>query len=572
MSMKKRYLLLIFISVISFSVYSQTEIIEKAYCSELKLEKFLETNTELASEVYPDEGYVDKLSASVAGWNGMRTAFGLTGMPLGLVGEIFDPTALKTINPVAGKIGEGLVFLQLSIDFYNGDYDKGVKKFAKSGIYWAVDKFGWKSLRIASIGVQMIDYSLHQLAAQAIKARTDAWGEAYLSYYTKEGYVKLEDWKNKFLEAESKEEIEKIIDAHLQKFWNYGFRFEYVTQRTVLGNIPTEPHLKEERKQIEDTYKYIHLLPRLKALFLRMPNIQKQNKINEICAEFDKLRKWLNGKNRVYVRPASLNEIPKDCEILLQYTIDGITKDFMIEKGDANASAFFRYTRNSLLVHKIKEANVLVRVTTPNGVKTFNHKVDLAQKDTTIIYKYKYELEIDSLELFRVDSLRRDSLLKDSLNLKNKLLQRGLFLRDSIKNDSIAKINVVKDTIDAEESLEEIFGLNEEVEVPSFNFKDRMDAVFTIMKSPLKVKVNKIKETATHYHGLIISSVFFKENELILNKVTGELSITYKLKGKRAPWLICKSATPVLGVYTGRIITNNKHAVDVGYFSFKFKD
>lgn len=101
---------------------------------------------------------------------------------------------------------------------------------------------------------------------------------------------------------------------------------------------------------------------------------------------------------------------------------------------------------------------------------------------------------------------------------------------------------------------------------------NQMDAVFTIMKSPLKVKVNKIKETATHYHGLIVSGAFFKQNELIVNKVTGELSITYKLKGKRAPWLICKSAMPVLGVYSGRIITNNEHAVDVGYFTFKFKD
>lgn len=108
------------------------------------------------------------------------------------------------------------------------------------------------------------------------------------------------------------------------------------------------------------------------------------------------------------------------------------------------------------------------------------------------------------------------------------------------------------------------------IKQPKFVPSNNMDAVFTIMKSPLKVKVEKIKETATHYHGIIVSSVFFKQNELIVNKVTGELSITYKLKGRRAPWLICKSNTPIEGLYSGRIITHNEHAVDVGYFTFKF--
>ena len=88
----------------------------------------------------------------------------------------------------------------------------------------------------------------------------------------------------------------------------------------------------------------------------------------------------------------------------------------------------------------------------------------------------------------------------------------------------------------------------------------------------LNVKVKKIKETDTHYYGLIISGSFFQQNELIVNNATGELSISYKLKGKRAPWLICKSATPIEGLYSGRIVTNNKHAVDVGCFTFKFKD
>lgn len=148
----------------------------------------------------------------------------------------------------------------------------------------------------------------------------------------------------------------------------------------------------------------------------------------------------------------------------------------------------------------------------------------------------------------------------------------GLEKKEAAAKEKAAAAN--KATVAKKEKLaqEKIAQKEVEDEESAIDLKDRMDAVFTIMKSPLKVKVNKIKETATHYHGLIISSVFFKENELIINKATGELSITYKLKGKRAPWLICKSATPVLGVYTGRIITNNKHAVDVGYFSFKFKD
>ena len=385
--MKRLIFILSVFLFISINLFSQHERVN-FNCNKYTIERFSRENPGIPEVMFATENVVNQSEAYLIGWGSFTEVIGLSTWPVGLIGEVFEPKALENANKVIGHVGEGIALLQLSIDIYNGDYNQGAMNFTKSGVFWAVGKFGWKSLKVASFGIQLIDYSLNEFGKAGVKARTDSWGQAYIDYYKDKGggNLNIAAWKTKFEKATTKEEVEKIIDAHVKQFWSAEFMESYVSKRTLLGYIGAEPHPKE-KKAIEDAYKTNYLYPYIKPIFLRMSESNRQKQLDALCLDYKKLANWANASHVLRARLINRTEICEGAQASLVYTIDGVQKVFMLNsEADGYGEFFFKFTRYSLLLKKIKDASIVIKCKGPKGVKTFSQEVELGKINSIIEY------------------------------------------------------------------------------------------------------------------------------------------------------------------------------------------
>lgn len=99
-------------------------------------------------------------AAVSAAWNAFNAAFSVESLPHGMISSIFEPEALKRIDDVMGKAGNGLALIQIATDLGNKDTLSAMSNSIKTGLYYTIGKWGWKSLKIAGAGLQVFDYML----------------------------------------------------------------------------------------------------------------------------------------------------------------------------------------------------------------------------------------------------------------------------------------------------------------------------------------------------------------------------------------------------------------------------
>lgn len=118
---------------------SQQEKLEKDFIYSSEIEEIIK-KSDFFNKVVSDTGNVDNKAAVKAGWDSFNEVFGLEGIGLGYIDEIFSPASVTKINGYLSEIGLGLALTQLSIDLYNGEVSKGFLNFSKSASFYAIGK------------------------------------------------------------------------------------------------------------------------------------------------------------------------------------------------------------------------------------------------------------------------------------------------------------------------------------------------------------------------------------------------------------------------------------------------
>jgi len=363
------------------TVLAQNERIEKTELYAYEIEDFIK-GKDIASKLITSSG-VDYSESYKVGWDSLNEVFGLEGIGLGFMGDLLEVEAAGKIGDKCGDIGLGLAIIQLGIDIYSGNAGPGVMNFSKSAGFWSIGKFGWQTLKIASIGVQFIDYALNKFGSTAIAAKLEIWNSAFRNYYNNgPGKRSLKQWREIFSKANSQEDIESAIRSHLSKFWDLGHEgLTYATQKTAalgFGEKWLAEPLESEKKAIEDSYMAEILLPYLKPLFYTMAQEAKDAQIKAVQAAYREIVKVLNTTREVQVIALGAKNLVAGLPV-------NLAEGFMNGTTDANGKCSFKFTVYGLLKHGIKSpAKVTIKIKTEKGEEELSQTADIKKKISTV--------------------------------------------------------------------------------------------------------------------------------------------------------------------------------------------
>ena len=516
----KRLLLFILMIIFTSSIFAQTEKIEKTYCSWSGISEFLEKG-DIYSGIMKDPDSPDEDKAMQAAWGAFNNAWAIESLPHGLISEIFEPASLKNINKSMGMVGNSLALLQIASDYNNGDKLSAMSNSVKSGMFYAIGKWGWKSLKIAGAGMQVFDYMLTSFGQVSVAARQDALQDAYFEYYGKGmGKRDLKTWKDIIKKLDGKDDIQKEIDNYLDAYFQAD-----ALDKKISGGLYTDAEVAAVKK----AYLNERLLPYLEPLFLTLNKEAREETLNNICKEYDKLVKKLNGSKNYKIKVNGEEDRVAECKSAIQVMANGNQEYFVKGSFDDWGESKLSFTNYSLLVHDVTKARAVCRYKTESGYKNLYKDIDLKKSNMTITFDLPDEKE---------ESPEEEAPASEEVT-ESKTSERPGQDKKEVPSEEPASVDV----------------------------SNLSKALFTTNGLPLDVKVKKTKETSNKYIGTLIHGRIPKGNVLTINKTTGEMSLVYKLKGPFAPQLICKGLPIAPNTYSGSIVTNDVNAVNVGTFT-----
>ncbi len=508
-----------------FSVLSllaqQEKMDEYTFCSGWRIMNYLDQQN-VYKGVFQDPDRPNADKAVAAAWSAFNEAFSLEGLPHGMISEVFEPASLENINKTMGAVGNSLALIQIAHDYSNGDKLSAMNNSVKTSMFYAIGKWGWKSLKLAGTGLQVFDYMLTSFGQYAVSARQDALAGAYNKYYLSGmGKRNLTQWKVIIEKVNGKEAIQKEIDTYLNKYFEAN-----ALDKEISGGWYTDKEVKAVKKDYLNTY----LLPYLKPLFLRLEEDAREEKLREICDHYKKVIRKLNTEKIYRIElDAPVDKYPA-CEAGIEVMMGGNKKLFV--KSSLNDDGFtdLSFTKYSLLKNKVTKARAVLRYESPVGPKTFYRNIDLKKDKMAITFTLPEEEKTEDAEEGQQVEIEKKEVKRSSQ------LSPG---KEKPQREETASVELSSD----------------------------MKAIFTINAMPLNVKVKKIKETSSIFTATFIHKKLPKGNVLTINKVTREMSFVYKLKGAFAPQLLCKGLPVTANTYSGTIVTNDVNTMVVGTFT-----
>ena len=502
--------------VLSLTGYAQTEKID-SYCSWAGISSYLDKG-DIYSGIFEDPEFPNEDNAIKAAWDAFNSAWSIEGLPHGLISEIFEPAVLNNINKGMGYAGNSLALLQIARDYADGNKLSAMSNSAKSGMFYAMGKWGWKSLKIAGVGLQVFDYMLTSFGQTAVSARQDALKDAYFDYYKNMGKRDLKTWKSIIKKLNNEEDIQKEIDGYLDAYFQAD-----ALDKKISGGLYTDAEVVAVKK----AYLNERLLPYLKPLFLRLNEEAKEQTLDQVSDNFKKVAQKLNESKKYTLTVNGDPERIAECKSAIQVMSNGDQDYFVRGEFDNDGKSKLTFTNYSLLVHNVTKARAVCRYKTKTGFKNLYQDIDLKKSKMSI-----------SFDLPEEETPEEEEPLSEDIS-------------ESKKSD--------KPTQNKSETPSKA--------PASVDVSNLTKALFTTNGLPLEVKVKKTKETSSKYIGTLIHNRIPKGNLLTINKTTGEMSLVYKLKGPFAPQLLCKGLPVGPNTYTGTIITNDANAVSVGTFT-----
>lgn len=162
-----------------------------------------------------------------AGMDMASEAFGLTSTFTGFTEEVVGLPIFEKFNAYAGELGIMFSLYQFGTEIYDGKNDQAVLNLSKNLLSYALGKWGWQGLRIANIGIFIIDYTLTKAGTAVHETAEQYWTDKYNSFNAKQNKYRKdkEGWK-KFIVTcfdnglHFKEELDAEIHRYLREFSN----------------------------------------------------------------------------------------------------------------------------------------------------------------------------------------------------------------------------------------------------------------------------------------------------------------------------------------------------------------
>lgn len=388
--MKKHFILFLSL-VLAAGLFAQNERIkDPRYFRTSKLLSFI-YHEPVYEDVFKDPDNPDKEVATEAAWNAFTKSYGIESLPHGMISTVFQPQALEKIDVAMGNIGNSLALIQIANDFYTGNTLNATSNAVKTSMFYAISQWGWRSLQIAGVGLQVFDYMLTSFGEAAVTARKQALWDAYFDYYEKGvGKRNLEQWKEILSSMSTREEIEEEINKYLEAF----FHADGLDRKLTRGW-----HTEAEIKSVKAEYLQTYLLPYLKPLFEKLNDEAYEKELAFIKELYIETALKLNQYNKYRFQIDAPHEYYSMSQCGIQVMSNGNTKIFVKGKVSSLGVCDLKFTKYSILVNNITKARAVLRVNTPNGPKMFYQPLDLKKEQSFINFSLTGEdIKKDEIE------------------------------------------------------------------------------------------------------------------------------------------------------------------------------
>ncbi|MDZ7796886.1 MAG: hypothetical protein U5N56_07525 [Candidatus Marinimicrobia bacterium] len=372
----KKHIIFFLALVLAAGLFAQNERIkDPRFFRTSELLSFI-YNEPVYEDVFKDPDDPDKEIATEAAWSAFTKAYGIESLPHGMISTVFQPQALEKIDVAMGNIGNSLALIQIANDFYMGNTLNATSNAVKTSMFYAISQWGWRSLQIAGVGLQVFDYMLTTVGEAAVTARKQALWDAYFDYYYKGmGKRDLRQWKEILSSMRTSEEVEEEINNYLEAF----FHADGLDKKLTRGW-----HTEAEIKSVKAEYLQTYLLPYLKPLFAKLKDEAYDKELEFIKELYIETALKLNKYNKYRFQIEAPYEYYPMCQCGIQVMSNGNTKIFVKGKASDLGVCDLQFTKYSVLVNNITKARAVLRVNTPNGPRMFYQPVDL-KKDQSFI-------------------------------------------------------------------------------------------------------------------------------------------------------------------------------------------
>jgi len=262
-------------------------------------------------------------------WLGIGSAVGTFGE------EAMGIESLKVLNETASRIGVGFALAQLALDLANGDDKAAAANAAKNAAYYTVGKLGTQAMKIASVGVFAIDYSLGKFAQTAIAGRNEIWEKAYRLYYSTEAKRNGVVWFKRLKAIidkgvppdQARAAIAKEIDDYVREFWNDDLRVAAYQDRVQKAGATGGGGLNEQlKKQLADNQKAELLTGVLQPVFTHIEKTVAEEQKRKLFADIQALTGAYNTVTDIQVSVEPEDEKDKVDGLAVEIPVNGDQK------------------------------------------------------------------------------------------------------------------------------------------------------------------------------------------------------------------------------------------------------
>jgi len=291
---------------------------------------------------FDDKGAAEAILEAAGGKDAVGKGFEAANDWLGIgsnVGtfaeEAMGVESLKVLNEAATRIGVGFALAQLALDLANGDDKAAAANAAKNAAYYAVGKLGTQAMKIASVGVFAIDYSLGKFAQTALAGRYEIYDKAFRLYYAGEGkrngvvwYKKLKAIVDRGMPPDqARAAIAREIDEHVREFWSDETRVADYQGRVMTTGWSGGGGLNEAvKKQISDNYKAELLNSSLSPVFLHLEKTVAEEQKKKLYTDIQTLAQAYNAVTDLSIKVEPSSDADKIDNLAVSIAVSGDPK------------------------------------------------------------------------------------------------------------------------------------------------------------------------------------------------------------------------------------------------------
>lgn len=228
-------------------------------------------------------------SAIQTGMDAFIEAFDLASIASGFS----DLPFLDAFNAVSGEIGVLLSLASVSMEIFHGDDDTARAELAAGLLDYSVGRWGWQNLRIANIGVFLINHSLTRFGEAALEGRHALWQSRYGIYNLSENPHRMnrEGWDDFLVQAllnstDIEAALNRRLDLYLSSYFNHH-------PRGILCPDIVRAALEDQERA--------RMYSILRLAVSRVKEGVRSNQEREILQRFSQAREMLNRRRQVLI-------------------------------------------------------------------------------------------------------------------------------------------------------------------------------------------------------------------------------------------------------------------------------